>query len=446
MSGKEIDQIFNDLFPINRSITGQGVKETLSYIKNKLLPQAEIKSIPSGSKVYDWEIPPEWIIEDAYVKNKFGEKIIDFKKNNLHIVSYSKPVDLVLNKKELSKKIHTLPNHPSWIPYRTSYYKKDWGFCCQHELLNNEKFIEPFEVKIDSEFNYNGELNWLECRKEGILNKEILISSYCCHPSLANDNLSGLVASALLFKYLLGIKTKYSYRLLIAPETIGVITFLSQSDISDVLGGMVLSCVAGPGKMSLKEGFDSEHWINKAALWALKKMTDGNFMKYPFVPDDSDERQYSSPGFRLVTPSIHKSKYYEYPQYHTSADDLNFISSSALNESLEVYKEWIEYIESFCYPLRKDPFCEFQLGKRGLYPEVGGTLSQPAYQENKKGNNKRKFKFNESIEITGDHLNSYGWIMHLADGKNSNFDIAEKSKISLDIINESIKIFFKRIF
>ena len=296
-------------------------------------------------------------------------------------------------------------------------------------------------IKIDSSFDNEGELNWLECVKQGNSEREILISTYCCHPSLANDNLSGLVASVQLFKYLSNIQTKFTYRLVVAPETIGIISFLNQTDFSKFLGGMVLSCVAGPGKISIKYGYDKDHWINKAAILALEKVTNGDFITYPFVPNGSDERQYSSPGIGVVTPSIHKSKYYEYPEYHTSGDNLKFISASNLLETLEVYKQWINNIESYCKPKRTEMKCEFQLGKRGLYPDVGGSLGQSAHEENKFGHEVRKFNFNKKIKLTGMHLNSYGWLMHLADGNNSNFDIAEKSKLPLHIINESIAIF-----
>ena len=357
-------------------------------------------------------------------------------------MSYSKPVNLELSKEELLKKIHTLPNHPDWIPYRTTYYKEDWGFCCSHNLLNSEKFAAPFEVKIDSKLDYSGKLNWLECTKKGSCNEEILISTYCCHPNLANDNLSGLITAVFLFDYLKNIETKYTYRLLIAPETIGVISFLSKADLSNVKGGMIMSCTAGPDKFSIKEGYDNQHWINKAAVYALEEMTKGDFIKYPFVPDGSDERQFSSPGIRIITPSIHRSKYYEYPEYHTSADNLNFISSENLVESLEVHKKWIKNIESFCYPKRTNLFCEYQLGKRGLYPDVGGTLSQPAHHENNAGNNDRKFSLND-IKITGKHLNAYSWIMHLADGSISNFEIAKRSGLPLDVINDSIEAFYQ---
>lgn len=438
---ESIEKAFNHLYEVMRSITGKGNRFTLRYLKKNFLPDAELKSICSGKEIFDWEVPPEWNVKEAYVKNKYGEKIIDIKDNFLHIVSYSSPVDAILSEKELLKKIFTLPDYPSWIPYRTSYYKKDWGFCCRSELLKSKKFVGPFTVKIDSDLNPKGKLDWLECFHKGELDDEILISTYCCHPNLANDNLSGLIAATKLFEDISKKKTRYSYRLFIGPETIGSICFLSQSNISNIKGGMVLSCVAGPGLLSIKNGFDENHWINKSAMHALEKVTNGNFIKYPFNINGSDERQYSSPGFKLVTPSIHKSKYYEYPEYHTSADNLGFISSSNLMETLEVYKKWISYIESYCKPKRNNPYCELQLGKRGLYPNIGGSLFQIASQNNEltveNKNNHGNF------DITTKHIEAFRWLMHLADGLNTNFYISEKSGIDIDLINQAIAIFYK---
>jgi len=343
----KIKKFLYDLFPINRSISGPGTRETLDYIKGNFLPRSIIKSIKSGSKIFDWTVPPEWSVKEAYIKNKFGEKIIDFSSNNIHLVSYSEPVKQIIDTESLLEKIHTLPDHPDWIPYRTSYYKRNWGFCCEHNLLSSKKFTGPFEVKIDSNFDDKGQMNWLECSKIGELKDEIIISTYCCHPSLANDNLSGLVAATLLFEYISKRKTKYSYRLVIAPETIGSVAFLSQANTKNIIGGMIMTCVAGPGNFSIKEGFDKNHWINKSALHAVDEYTNSNFDIFPFVPDGSDERQYSSPGFKIVTPSIHKSKYYEYDEYHTSADNLDFISSENLFKSLEINISWFHIIVNF---------------------------------------------------------------------------------------------------
>jgi len=433
-----IIKMFEDLFPINRSITGSGVRDTLQYIIENHLPEARIKSIRSGKKVFDWTVPDEWEIFEAYVINGRGEKIIDFHENNLHVVSYSTSVDEVMTQTELLAHLHTLPEQPDKIPYRTTYYKRDWGFCCKQELIDSEKFIGPFKVFIDSKHLSDGNMEWLECVKNGTSDEEILISTYCCHPSLANDNLSGCILSVLLFEYLRMQDTKYTYRLLVCPETIGAIAFLSQADTSLIKGGVVVTCVAGPDKFSIKQGFDTKHYINKAAHLALKKHCGDDYFVYPFVPDGSDERQYSTPGFRIVTPSIHKSKYYEFKEYHTSGDNLEFVSPESLKKTLQVYKSWMQLIDTHCYPNRVEKYCEFQLGKRDLYPNLGGTLNQLAHDENLEGNHSRTYDFGNEITITGAHLDAFHWLMHLADGELSNFDIADKSGICIDIMNEAI--------
>jgi len=466
---KSIWEIIKLLFPLNRSLTGKGNRETFSIIKKSILPNLEIKKIKSGNKVFDWRVPSEWNIRDAYVKNKFGKKIIDFSKNNLHVVSYSAPFKGKIGKEELLHHIHVLDEHPDWIPYRTSYYSKEWGFCATKNMISSKEFAGPFEVLIDSEYKKDGQLIWAEAVKRGKLNDEILISTYCCHPSLANDNLSGLVTSLYLFHYLTGIETKYTYRLVIVPETIGAICFLAKSDVKKIIGGMILSCTGGPDKFSIKDSFDKNHWINIAAHKALEKFTGKDYITYPFVPDGSDERQYSSPAFKIVTPSIHKSKYYEFTEYHTSADNLNFISEDSLLQSVELHKLWINYIESykldhkknnknkktlsmtnvtkpsdFCIPKRKELACEYQLGKRDLYPSIGGSINQSAHLENIAGSDKRIFKLKNKIQVTGHHLEAFCWLMHLADGNNSNYKISEKSGIGLKIINEAIALFHQK--
>lgn len=441
---KRVEKTLKDLFPLNRSLTGKGVVDTLNYIKKNFIAEAKIKSIKSGTKVFDWKIPYEWNIKDAYVINSKGQKIIDFKENNLHVVSYSAPVNKVVEKDELLKHIHALPKFPSRVPYRTSYYKKNWGFCCTQKLIDSKKFIGPFKVFIDSKYNNKGKLNWLEYVKKGSTKNEILISTYCCHPSLANDNLSGIVLAIYLFEYLKTFKSKFTYRLVIVPETIGAITFLNQANTKSIKGGMILSCVAGPDNISIKDGFQKDHFINVAAHLAMKNCVGLSYKTYPFTPEGSDERQYSTPGFRIVTPSIHKSKYYEYNEYHTSADNLDFISPSALCETLEVYKEWINLIETYCFPKRTNMSCEYQLGKRNLYPSIGGTINQKAYGKINDKSKKRVFNFNDKINLNKDHLEAFNWLMHLADGLNSNFQIAEKSGIDISIINEAIGSMYQK--
>ena len=433
-----VGKVFQDLFPLNRSLTGRGVEETFQYIKDNFLTNAIVKSLSSGSKVFDWKVPEEWNIKDAYVLNGSGDKIIDFNECNLHVVSYSTSINKTVNADELLNHLHTLPNYPQRIPYRTSYYSKDWGFCCAHHLISSNKFFGPFKVYIDATHNENGKLSWLECVKHGETSDEILISTYCCHPSLANDNLSGIALAIFLFEYLNSLNTRFTYRLVIVPETIGAICYLSQCSADLIKGGMVLSCVAGPDKISIKEGFDRNHFMNKAAHLALRKCVDKEYTTYPFVPDGSDERQYSTPGFRIVTPSIHKSKYYEYNEYHTSADNLDYISVDSFLEVLDAHKEWINLLESYSYPKRKELHCEIQLGKRGLYPAIGGTLNQKSHSENSAGNHQRKFNFSTEVTLTGAHLEVFHWLMHLADGTHSNFEIAAKAGIDISTVNEAI--------
>lgn len=401
----------------------------------------EIKSYPSSKEVFDWVVPPEWNVNDAYIENVHGDRIVDVKENNLHLVSYSTPFTGTLTKEELLPHLHTLPHHPTWIPYRTSYYEHTWGFCCPHELLESEKFVGPFNVVVDTELNYEGNLIYGEAFKEGSKQEEILISTYMCHPSLANDNLSGLVTAALLFRHISQLNNRFSYRLAVVPETIGAMCFLDRHhDIKCILGGTVVTTTAGPGKVSIKESFNKEHWVNKAAHLALDMVTSGNYITYPFVPDGSDERQYSSPAFRINTPSIHKSKYYEYDEYHTSADDLTYISVAGLAETLNVYLKWFEIVDSYCFPRRIENRGEYNLGRHGLYPKLGGTLNQAAHSDNKSGFSGRRFSSGGSLEVTGKHIDCFHWLMHLSDGTVSNIDMALRSGLSIDVINQSIAL------
>ena len=441
---EKINNLLKVLFPICRSITGKGTKQTLEIIK-EMIPELSLKQVRSGTKAFDWVVPPEWNIRDAYVKNSKGKKIIDFQKNNLHLMNYSSPYSGTVSEKDLLEHLHTLPPRPSWIPYRTSYYKQDWGFCCTHNLIESDDFEGPFEVYIDSEFNDKGNLIYGEAIKKGERKEEILISTYCCHPSLANDNLSGLITAVLLFKHLKTTDTRYSYRLIIVPETIGALCFLkNHSKIRNIIGGTVITTTAGPGEYSMKEAFDKKHWINKVTHQVMSEATHGNYITYPFVPRGSDERQYSTPQFRIPTPSIHKSKYYEYDEYHTSADNLDFISAENLLGTLQIYRNWVRAIDSRCYPVRVGMAGEVQLGKRGLYPNIGGTLEQDVHIENKDGSDKRQFDFKINMSVQGHHMQCFYWLMHLCDGTQSNFDIAERSGIALNIVNESIALFLQK--
>jgi aminopeptidase-like protein len=298
-------------------------------------------------------------------------------------------------------------------------------------LVKSDKFVGPFEVYIDSELNYEGELVWSEAFHKGASNQEILISTYACHPSMANDNLSGLVTARLFFDYISKFETKYSYRFIVIPETIGALCFLNNHENpKKIVAGFVVTCTAGPGKFGIKLAFDEDHWINDFSLSALKES--GNiFDVYPFVPDGSDERQYAAPGFRIPTVSITSDKYYEYPEYHTSADNLEFVSVDRLLEVLAIHKKVFHEIESSFIPKRTSDKGEYQLGKRNLFPSLGGSIYQSASTQNTD-------KLDKEIKT-----NAFGWIMHLADGTRSIDKIATKSKLPSDVIIESVEIFKK---
>lgn len=440
-SENEVEKLFEDLYPINRSLTGEGNERTLAILAN--IVDLKVHSVSSGTKVFDWTVPEEWSIDDAYIKNSSGKKIVDWKENNLHILNYSIPVKKTLiSKKELMKNIYTLPEKGNWIPYRTSYYERNWGFCLKENLVKSKEFSEPFEILIDSKLDPKGKMIFGEAFHKGISKKEIIISSYFCHPSLANDNLSGIITASYLFNEIKKRETYYSYRLVLCPETIGALAFLSKhKDLSSIYSGFVISTTAGPGPLGIKHSFMGNHEIDTLTQKAVESV-DKEHIKYPFKPDGSDERQYSSPAFRIPTTTITKSKYYEYDEYHTSADNLDFVKSKYLLKSLDAYIKTFEYLEANRVLERKITQGEFQLGKRGLLPSIGGSINQSVEHENKFGSKKRKFILD--FEFTGDHLSSYEWIMHMADSSNTIFDISDRSGIDFYTVYESASMFYDK--
>jgi len=433
-----VDGLLRRLFPIARSLTGPGNDATLAILR-EIIPLT-VREVRSGSKVFDWTIPPEWRIRDAYVKNAAGKKIIDWNASNLHVLNYSEPVSRQdVSETELRAHLYTLPDKPDWIPYRTSYYARNWGFCAAHRLLESSDFKGPFEVKIDSELDEGGRLVFAEAVHKGISDQEILISSYFCHPSLANDNLSGFVTAVLFFNEIRKHKTHYTYRLVLCPETIGAIAFLHSLTAPEKLaGGCVLSTTAGPGPLGIKKSFLGDHAVDSLAVLAVSA-ADKDWKEYPFIPDGSDERQYSSPGFRIPTVTICKSKYYEYEEYHTSADNLDFIKPEYLLETLRCYLQWFRNLEANRVYRRTMMFGEYQLGKRGLFPNVGGSINQIAHAENKSGFDARQYSL--QINISGRHLDAYNWIMHLADGARSVLDMSRRSGTDFQIMSEACSLF-----
>ncbi len=372
---QEIDTYINRLFPICRSITGNGVRKSLQILQ-EIIP-LQIKEYPSGMAVYDWTIPPEWNIRTGWIKNSKGEKIIDFQTHNLHVVSYSIPVHQTLSYQELLPYLHYREDLPQVIPYRTTYYKRDWGFCLSYEDF--QKYFhedDEYEVFIDSNLDENGSLSVGELLIEGKSSKEYLISCYICHPSMANDSLSGVVLTAFLAKELLQKDLNYSYRIVFVPETIGAITYCAMNEkaMKAIESGFVITTVGGQGNFGYKQSFDNQHYLNYFVEQVFKENQIEDYHTYPFDIHGSDERQYSSQGFRINTVTISKDKYYEYEYYHTSADDLNFVKPQAINNTLNLYLQLIcKADENVCYK-NVQPHCEIMLSKHDLYPKTGGAI------------------------------------------------------------------------
>jgi len=430
---KDADLFFKKLFPICRSITGNGVRKTLSILQE--IVGFDIKEIPSGTECYDWIIPDEWNIKDAYIKDPSGNRVVDFQRNNLHVVNYSSPLDKILSFKELQKHLYTLPDMPEAIPYRTSYYNKDWGFCLSQKQLDSMNKEIKYHVKIESTLK-PGNLTYGESYIKGTSGKEYLISSYCCHPSLANDNLSGITLWAFLLKKLSKIKTFHSYRFILVPETIGAIAYLKSNEplMKTVNGGFVITSVAGPGEFGYKSSFIKNHLIDRVVRKTFQEL-DEYYIEYPFHVTGSDETSYSSPFFRIPVGTICKDKYFEYPYYHTSLDNLEFISAKNLIKTLRIYLHAIEMLERNITFASMMPYCEAMLGKRGLYPKVGGHYKQNKPCEDA-GINGHGYEIKPGVLIPEKEIDAMLWLMFYIDGKTSLFDISQKIDIPMKQLYE----------
>jgi len=369
ITGEKMHKWAADLFNINRSITGPGVRETLVFLSN-LIKGLQIKNVASGTKVFDWTVPDEWEIREAFIEDKYGNRIVDFKNNNLHIVGYSVAVDQYMELDELQKYLHSLPEQSDAIPYVTSYYSKSWGFCLTH---NQRESLESgkYRVYIDSTIS-PGVLNYGELIIPGDSKEEVLLSTYICHPSMANNELSGPVVTAALSQWLLSLKKRrYTYRIIFIPETIGSITYLSKNlDYmkENVIAGFVITCIGDNRTYSFLPSRKGGTLADRAALHCLKNSVK-KFNEYSYLDRGSDERQYCSPGVDLPVCSIMRSKYDTYPEYHTSLDNLSFISPEGLKGGYDILKKTIRIIEVNDY-YKNIFYCEPQLGKRGLYPNL----------------------------------------------------------------------------
>jgi aminopeptidase-like protein len=408
--GRDIYRLIKELYPFCRSITGDGVRLTLDILKQHI--PLELHEIPSGKEVFDWTIPREWNIKDAYVKNSKGERIIDFQKSNLHVVSYSVPIKRKLSLEELKEYLHTLPDHPDWIPYRTSYYKETWGFCLSHNQFLNLEDGE-YEVFIDSSLK-EGHLTYGEYCIKGETSDEVLISCHTCHPSLCNDNLSGVALSAILGKYMKALSLRYSYRILFIPGTVGSIAWLyaNENRVPRIKHGMVLACLGDRGKSTYKRSRRGNAEIDQAAAHVLKHFR-GDYEVIDFFPYGYDERQYCSPGFNLPVGCLMRTPHGGYPEYHTSADNLDFVRPESLADSFVKCVGVLHVLENNRKYLNLNPKCEPQLGKRGLYGSIGG------YRD---------------LERT--RLAMF-WVLNLSDGDHTLLEIAKRADMEFRLIHDA---------
>jgi aminopeptidase-like protein len=396
-----------ELYPICRSITGNGVRETLNLISRHI--PLQIHEVPTGTKVLDWEIPMEWNIKNAYIKDPSGHKIIDFKRLNLHVLNYSTPVNAKMSLSDLKLHLFSIPDKPTLVPYRTSYYAENWGFCISHDQLVSLQ-EGTYEVLIDSELT-TGHLTYGEFYIKGTSPEEVLISTHICHPSLCNDNLSGIAVCTYLAKSLSQAKPYYSYRFLFIPGTIGAITWLAinESGLGHIKYGLVTSLLGIDDIFTYKRSRIGNSSIDRFVEYVLSRR-DVPSKIFNFIPYGYDERQFCSPGFNLPVGNLTRVPFGEYPEYHTSADNFDLISEKALNDSLEVFNQVIQYIEADRKFLNKYPKGEPQLGKRGLYDNIGGSNDSKMLQL------------------------AFLWVLNYSDGEHSLADISILSALHPEII------------
>ena len=369
-SGQDMHALLSRLYPICRSLTGEGVRQTLSILR-EYLPGLEIRETPSGTSCLDWTVPQEWDIRDAWIEDETGKKWVDFRECNLHAVGYSTPIDAWLTPEELDAHLYSLPEQPGAIPYVTSYYAPRWGFCVPHELREKmRKHPGRFRAVIDSELK-QGFLTYGELVLRGETDREVLLSTYICHPSMANDNLSGPVVTTFLARWLAERPRRLTYRALFIPETLGSIVYLSQhleALKAKVVAGYVLTCCGDERAWSFLPSRAGNTLADRAARHVLRRHAPG-WMEHSFLTRGSDERNWCAPGVDLPVASIMRSKYGTFPEYHTSLDDLSLVTAKGLNEALEVYKLCAAVLERNAI-WRAACLGEPQLGKRGLYPAV----------------------------------------------------------------------------
>jgi len=410
--GQMMMEFIARLFPICRSITGNGVRKTLDII-SEIIP-IDRYEIPSGTQVFDWDVPKEWNIRSAWIRNSRGETIIDFADSNLHVLNFSAPVHTTLSLSQLKEHLYTIPSQPDLVPYRTSYYQENWGFCMSHNQMMSLP-EDNYEVYIDSSID-KGYMSFGEYFIPGEISDEVLISTHICHPSLANDNLSGIAITAFLAKELSKRRHRYSYRFLFIPGTIGAITWLSLNErrTKYIKHGLIASLLGRSGAFTYKKSRQGNAEIDHLVQQVLRLKKIEHEVR-PFSPYGYDERQFCSPGFNLPVGCLSRTSWAEYPEYHTSADNMDLINAETLKESLEVFKIITTMLDSNRRYLNVNPKCEPQLGKRGLYNQVGGDHS------------------GKDVQM------AMLWVLNYSDGFHTTLDICEKSGIEYSIVEVAIK-------
>lgn len=415
--GEFIHQLATRLYPICRSLAGDGVRQSLAVISDHI--PLNIHAVPTGTKLYDWQAPQEWQVREAYIITPSGERIADFARHNLHLVNFSLPIRATMPLAELRKHIHTLPEQPDLIPYRTCYHADDWGFCMRHrdfEVLREG----DYQVVIDCE-RRDGVMNYGEFIHRGDSDRTFLITAHICHPALANDNCSGLAVLTLLAATLQSLNTRYTYRLLFAPANLGALAWLAHNEdqLHNIEFGLVLSCLGDGGGPHYKRSRQGDADIDRVMAQVLRHCGLTEAKSLDFWPYGYDERQYCSPGFNLPVGMFQRSIYGTFPQYHTSADDLDFIRPEHLARSFELILQAIEIAENNWLPVSLSPYGEPQLGRRGLYHSVGGDPN--AYQKNM----------------------ATLWVLNLADGRHTLLDMAERADLPFSLIAETADLLYE---
>ena len=412
-AGRRMHAFAARAFPIVRSITGDGMRQTLALIRERV--PLRIHEVPTGTPVLDWTVPPEWNLREAWIADSTGRRIVDLAASSLHVVGYSTPVRARMSLAELRPHLHSLPSQPSLVPYRTAYYEPAWGFCLAHQQLEGLKDGE-YEVCIDSTLA-PGSLTYGELVIPGELEDEVLLSCHSCHPALANDNLSGMAVAALLAESLAGRKLRYSYRFLFIPGTIGSITWLARNPdaVGRIRHGLVLTCVGDPGDSTYKRSRRGDAEIDRVAVHVLSHAGSG-YAVQDFFPYGYDERQYCSPGYDLAVGCLMRSPHGRFPEYHTSADNLDFITPAALGDSFVKLVRILRILEENRTYRSCHPYGEPQLGRRGLYKAVGGQPDTP------------------------DRQMSMLWALNLADGRHSLLDMAERAALPFALMQETAEL------